>query len=41
MKAACDDGNKIKPDPEKFKKVYASLAKLAEVYCSVAFGTTH
>ena len=31
----------IMSDPEKFKEFRASLAKIDEVYCSVAFGTTH
>ena len=33
--------NKIMSDPEKFKEFRASLTKIAEVYCSVAFGTPH
>ena len=41
VKAACDDGNKIKPDSEKFKEFRASLAKITDVYCSDAFGTAH
>ncbi|CAJ1446946.1 unnamed protein product, partial [Effrenium voratum] len=35
------DGNKIKADKEKTKEFRASLAKLADVYCSDAFGTAH
>eukprot|EP00408_Alexandrium_pacificum_P047123 CAMPEP_0171241862 /NCGR_PEP_ID=MMETSP0790-20130122/45333_1 /TAXON_ID=2925 /ORGANISM="Alexandrium catenella, Strain OF101" /LENGTH=516 /DNA_ID=CAMNT_0011708523 /DNA_START=71 /DNA_END=1621 /DNA_ORIENTATION=+ len=35
------EGNKIKADPEKVKEFRASLAKLADVYCSDAFGTAH
>jgi len=35
------DGNKIKADPQKVKDFRASLAKLADVYCSDAFGTAH
>merc|ERR1712048_335462 len=35
------DGNKIKADPAKVKEFRASLAKLADVYCSDAFGTAH
>eukprot|EP00933_Yihiella_yeosuensis_P050137 TRINITY_DN478_c0_g1_i3.p1 TRINITY_DN478_c0_g1~~TRINITY_DN478_c0_g1_i3.p1 ORF type:complete len:538 (-),score=197.70 TRINITY_DN478_c0_g1_i3:301-1851(-) len=35
------DGNKIKADPEKVKEFRASIAKLADIYCSDAFGTAH
>lgn len=35
------EGNKIKADPEKVKEFRASLAKLADIYCSDAFGTAH
>jgi len=35
------DGNKITADPAKVKEFRASLAKLADVYCSDAFGTAH
>merc|ERR1711966_160723 len=35
------DGNKIKADPAKVKDFRASLAKLADIYCSDAFGTAH
>ena len=35
------DGNKVKADPEKVKEFRASLAKLADIYCSDAFGTAH
>lgn len=35
------DGNKIKAVPEKTKAFRAMLAKLADVYCSDAFGTAH
>merc|ERR1711988_565439 len=35
------EGNKIKADPEKVKEFRASLAKMADIYCSDAFGTAH
>merc|ERR1711941_110372 len=35
------DGNKIKADPEKVKEFRASFAKMADIYCSDAFGTAH
>merc|ERR1712046_204710 len=35
------DGNKIKADPAKVTEFRASLAKLADIYCSDAFGTAH
>jgi len=35
------DGNKIKADKEATKKFRESIAKLADVYCSDAFGTAH
>jgi len=35
------DGNKIKADKDATKAFRASLAKLADVYCSDAFGTAH
>jgi phosphoglycerate kinase len=35
------DGNKIKADPAKVAEFRQSLAKLADVYCSDAFGTAH
>merc|ERR1711933_349219 len=35
------DGNKIKADPAKVAAFRQSLAKLADVYCSDAFGTAH
>jgi len=35
------DGNKIKADPQKVTDFRASLAKLADIYCSDAFGTAH
>jgi len=35
------DGNKIKADKEATKKFRESLAKLADIYCSDAFGTAH
>jgi len=35
------DGEKIKADKEKVKEFRASLAKLADVFCSDAFGTAH
>jgi len=35
------EGNKIKADPTKVSEFRASLAKLADVYCSDAFGTAH
>ncbi|CAE7246024.1 pgk-1, partial [Symbiodinium microadriaticum] len=35
------DGNKIKADKEKTKEFRASIAKLADIYCSDAFGTAH
>uniref|UniRef100_A0A7S1RWA7 Phosphoglycerate kinase n=1 Tax=Alexandrium catenella TaxID=2925 RepID=A0A7S1RWA7_ALECA len=35
------DGNKIKADKEAVKTFRASIAKLADIYCSDAFGTAH
>jgi len=35
------EGNKIKADPEKTKAFRASIAKLADIFCSDAFGTAH
>jgi len=35
------DGNKIKADAEKTKAFRASIAKLADIFCSDAFGTAH
>ncbi|CAJ1374446.1 unnamed protein product [Effrenium voratum] len=35
------DGNKVKADDEQVKTFRASLAKLADIYCSDAFGTAH
>merc|ERR1712157_687080 len=35
------DGNKIKADAEKVTEFRASLKKLADVFCSDAFGTAH
>jgi phosphoglycerate kinase len=35
------DGNKIKADAEKTKTFRASIAKLADIFCSDAFGTAH
>jgi enolase len=35
------DGNKIKADKEKTKAFRASIAKLADIFCSDAFGTAH
>jgi len=35
------DGNKIKADKESTAKFRASIAKLADIYCSDAFGTAH
>jgi len=35
------DGNKAKADKDKTSAFRASLAKLADVYCSDAFGTAH
>lgn len=35
------DGSKIKADKEGTKKFRESLAKLADIYCSDAFGTAH
>jgi len=40
-KAKDKEGNKIKADPAKVKEFRASLAKLADIYCSDAFGTAH
>mmetsp|Transcript_13435 Transcript_13435/g.36050 ORF Transcript_13435/g.36050 Transcript_13435/m.36050 type:complete len:417 (+) Transcript_13435:97-1347(+) len=40
-KAKDADGNKIKADPAKVTEFRASIAKLADVYCSDAFGTAH
>eukprot|EP00930_Biecheleria_cincta_P063868 TRINITY_DN493_c0_g1_i5.p1 TRINITY_DN493_c0_g1~~TRINITY_DN493_c0_g1_i5.p1 ORF type:complete len:518 (-),score=157.58 TRINITY_DN493_c0_g1_i5:195-1748(-) len=35
------EGNKIKADPDKVKEFRASFAKMADIYCSDAFGTAH
>jgi enolase len=35
------EGNKIKADKDKTKAFRASIAKLADVFCSDAFGTAH
>jgi len=35
------DGNKIKADKAKVKEFRESLAKLADIFCSDAFGTAH
>jgi phosphoglycerate kinase len=35
------EGNKIKADPEKTTAFRASIAKLADIFCSDAFGTAH
>lgn len=35
------DGNKTKADPEKTKAFRESIRKLADVFCSDAFGTAH
>eukprot|EP00930_Biecheleria_cincta_P039498 TRINITY_DN2714_c0_g1_i4.p1 TRINITY_DN2714_c0_g1~~TRINITY_DN2714_c0_g1_i4.p1 ORF type:complete len:873 (-),score=231.61 TRINITY_DN2714_c0_g1_i4:172-2790(-) len=35
------DGNKIKADKAKSKEFRSSMAKLADIYCSDAFGTAH
>ena len=35
------DGNKVKADADQVKAFRASLAKLADIYCSDAFGTAH
>lgn len=35
------DGNKIKADPSKVTDFRNSLAKMADIYCSDAFGTAH
>merc|ERR1719413_174145 len=35
------DGNKVKADKDATKTFRASLAKLADIYCSDAFGTAH
>jgi phosphoglycerate kinase len=35
------EGNKIKADAEKTKAFRASIAKLADIFCSDAFGTAH
>merc|ERR1712137_1237872 len=35
------EGNKVKADEGKVKEFRASLAKLADIYCSDAFGTAH
>jgi len=40
-KAKDAEGNKIKADPEKVKEFRASFAKMADIYCSDAFGTAH
>jgi hypothetical protein len=40
-KAKDADGNKLKADPAKVKEFRASLAKMADIYCSDAFGTAH
>jgi len=40
-KAKDAEGNKIKADKEKVKAFRESLRKLADIYCSDAFGTAH
>jgi len=40
-KGVAPDGSKTKADKDKTKEFRASLAKLADVYCSDAFGTAH
>lgn len=40
-KAKDADGGKIKADPDKVREFRASMAKLADIYCSDAFGTAH
>jgi len=40
-KAKDAEGNKIKADKEKVKEFRESLRKLADIYCSDAFGTAH
>jgi len=35
------EGNKVKADPAKVTEFRASLAKMADIYCSDAFGTAH
>jgi len=40
-KGVDQDGNKIKADKAKTKEFRASIAKLADIYCSDAFGTAH
>jgi len=40
-KAKGEDGTKLKADPAKVEAFRASLAKLADIYCSDAFGTAH
>merc|ERR1712176_184654 len=35
------EGNKLKADAEKVKEFRASIAKLADIFCSDAFGTAH
>jgi len=35
------EGNKIKAEPEKTKAFRESIAKLADIFCSDAFGTAH
>jgi len=35
------EGNKIKADKEKVKEFRASIRKLADIFCSDAFGTAH
>merc|ERR1712046_364026 len=35
------DGNKIKAAPEKITEFRTTMAKLADIYCSDAFGTAH
>lgn len=40
-KAKDADGNKIKADPAKVSEFRTSLAKLADIFCSDAFGTAH
>jgi phosphoglycerate kinase len=40
-KGVAPDGSKTKADKDKTKEFRASLAKLADIYCSDAFGTAH
>merc|ERR1719265_204636 len=40
-KAKGEDGSKLKADPAKVTEFRASFAKMADIYCSDAFGTAH